>query len=66
MIILRLFLVLVALSLILSGAIYVFTRNSYYLRLAWQIIRFSIFLLLVLALLYVLERYVLIGWRAIL
>lgn len=66
MIILRLFLVLVVLSLVLSGGMYIFTRNSYYIRLAWQIIRFSVFLLLVLALLFVLERYVLMGWRVIL
>ncbi|MDP1996996.1 MAG: hypothetical protein Q8J90_07330 [Gallionella sp.] len=66
MIILRLFLVLVVLLLVLSGGMYVFTRDRRYLRLAWQIIRFSVFLLLVLALLFVLERYVLMGWRVIL
>lgn len=66
MIILRLFLVLVALLLVLSGGMYIFTRDRRYLRLAWQIVRFSVFLLLVLALLFVLERYVLMGWRVIL
>ena len=66
MIILRLFLVLVALLLVLSGGMYVFTRDPRYIRLAWQIIRFSVFLLLVLALLFVLERYVLVAWRVIL
>jgi len=66
MIILRLFLVLVVLLLVLSGGMYIFTRDRRYLRLAWQIIRFSVFLLLVLALLFVLERYVLMGWRVIL
>lgn len=66
MIILRLFLVLVVLLLVLSGGMYVFTRDRRYLRLAWQIIRFSVFLLLVLALLFVLERYVLMGWRVML
>ena len=65
MIILRLFLVLVVLLLVLSGGMYIFTRDRRYLRLAWQIIRFSVFLLLVLALLFVLERYVLMGWRVI-
>ncbi|MCR4299440.1 MAG: hypothetical protein NUV75_11960 [Gallionella sp.] len=66
MIILRLFLVLVVLLLVLSGGMYIFTRDRRYLRLAWQIVRFSVFLLLVLALLFVLERYVLMGWRVIL
>ena len=66
MIILRLFLVLVVLLLVLSGGMYIFTRDRRYLRLAWQIIRLSVFLLLVLALLFVLERYVLMGWRVIL
>ena len=66
MIILRLFLVLVTLLLVLSGGMYIFTRDRRYLRLAWQIVRFSVFLLLVLALLFVLERYVLMGWRVIL
>jgi len=66
MIILRLFLVSVVLLLVLSGGMYIFTRDRRYLRLAWQIIRFSVFLLLVLALLFVLERYVLMGWRVIL
>ena len=65
MIILRLFLVLVVLLLVLSGGMYIFTRDRRYLRLAWQIVRFSVFLLLVLALLFVLERYVLMGWRMI-
>ena len=65
MIILRLFLVLAALLLVLSGGVYVFTRDRRYLRFAWQTVRLSVFLLLVLALLFVLERYVLMGWRVI-
>lgn len=65
MIILRLFLVLVVLPLVLSGGMYVFTRDRRYLRFAWQTVRLSVFLLLVLALLFVLERYVLMGWRVI-
>ena len=65
MIILRLFLVLAGLLLVLSGGMYVFTRDRRYLRFAWQTVRLSVFLLLVLALLFVLERYVLIGWRVI-
>jgi len=65
MIILRLFLVLAGLLLVLSGGMYVFTRDRRYLRFAWQTVRLSVFLLLVLALLFVLERYVLMGWRVI-
>ena len=65
MLILRLFLILVTLLLVLSGGMYVFTRDRRYLRFAWQTVRLSVFLLLVLALLFVLERYVLIGWRVI-
>ncbi len=43
---------------------YLFTRNRRYLEFARQTIRFSILLLLVFALLFVLERYVLVGWLA--
>jgi hypothetical protein len=66
MLILRLFIVLVALLLVLSGGMYIFTRNSRYLEFAWQTVRFTVLLLLVFALLFVLERYVLVGWLAIL
>ncbi len=66
MLILRLFLILVALLLVLSGGMYVFTRDRRYFRFAWQILRFSVFLLLIFAVLFVLERYVLTGWRILL
>ena len=66
MLILRLLFILAALSIILTGAMYVFTRNRRYLNLAWQIIRFVVFALLVFAALFVLERYVLTGWRLLL
>ncbi|MBI5436329.1 MAG: hypothetical protein HY937_04390 [Nitrosomonadales bacterium] len=66
MLILRLLLILSALSVILAGGMYVFTRNRHYLNLAWQIVRFVVFALLVFAALFVLERYVLIGWRILL
>lgn len=66
MLILRLLILLVALLLVLSGGMYIFTRNRRYLDFAWQTIRFTIVLLLVFALLYLLERYVLVGWLAIL
>ena len=66
MLILRLFLVLVTLLLVLSGGMYVFTRNRRYLKFAWQTLRFAVLLLLVFAVLFVLERYVLAGWRILL
>ncbi len=60
---LRLFLILSALAILLSGVMYLFTRNQRYLKFAWQIVRFVVYLLLVFGLLYVLERYVLVGLR---
>ena len=63
MLILRVLLIFTALAIVLSGAMYLFTKNRRYLGLAWQIVRLVFFLLLVLGLLYLLERYVLVGWR---
>jgi len=65
MLILRLVLILVALLLVLSGGMYVFTRNRRYLKFAKQTLRLTIFMLLILALLFILERYVLVGWRVL-
>lgn len=66
MLILRLVLILVVLLLVLSGGMYMLTRNPRYLKLARQVLRLTVFMLLVLALLFVLERYVLTGWRILL
>ena len=66
MLILRLFLILVTLLLVLSGGMYVLTCNRRYLKFAWQTLRFAVLLLLVFAVLFVLERYVLVGWRVLL
>jgi len=66
MLILRLLFILAALSIILSGGMYIFTRNRRYLNLAWQIVRFVVFAFLAFVALYVLERYVLVGWRILL
>ncbi|MGC2047397.1 MAG: hypothetical protein WA635_02130 [Gallionella sp.] len=66
MLIIRTLIVIVTLMLVLSGGVYVLTRDERYLRFAWQTLRFTGFLLLVVALLYVLERYVLVGWRILL
>ncbi len=66
MLILRFFLVSVTLLLVLSGGMYIFTRNRSYLKFAWQTLRFTVLLLLVFGLLFVLERYVLVAWRVFL
>ncbi|HMC13290.1 MAG TPA: hypothetical protein VKG67_02990 [Gallionellaceae bacterium] len=66
MILLRLFFILTALTVVLSGGMYVFTRDRRYLRFAWQVLRFVVFLLLVFAVLFVLERYILVGWGILL
>jgi len=63
MIILRLFIVLVVLLLVVSGGMYVFTRKRSYLDFALRTMKFAVLLLLVFALLYILERYVLVGWK---
>lgn len=63
MLILRLLFILSALAIALSGGMYLFTNNRRYLNLAWKIAQFLFFSLLIFALLFILERYVLIGWR---
>jgi hypothetical protein len=62
MILLRLFLILTAISLALSVGMYVLTNDNRYLRYARQIVRFVVFSLLILGTVYLLERYVLVGW----
>ncbi len=66
MLILRLSLILLALLLILSGGMYLFTRNRRYLKFARQTVRFAALLVGVFVLLFVLERYVLVAWRVLL
>jgi hypothetical protein len=61
----RLLVMLVALLLVLSGAMYIVTRNRRYLDFAVQTLRFTVVVLLVFALLFVLERYVLVSWLGI-
>jgi len=63
MLILRLLLILAALAIVLLGGMYLLTNNRRYLNLAWQIARFVVFALLIFAVLFILERYVLIAWR---
>lgn len=66
MLILRLSLVLITLLLVVSAGMYMFTRNRRYLNFAWRVLRFTALLLAIFALLFVLERYVLVGWRILL
>jgi hypothetical protein len=66
MLILRLLFILSALAIALSVGMYLFTNNRRYLKFAWKIARFAFFSLLIFALLFILERYVLIGWRILL
>ncbi len=66
MLIMRLLMVVAALLLVMLGGMYIFTRRQRYLRMAWQVVRFMVLLALVFALLFVLERYVLVAWRVFL
>ena len=66
MLIMRLLLVVFTLLLVILGGMYIFTRKQRYLKLAWQVVRFMVLLALVFALLFVLERYVLVAWRVFL
>lgn len=66
MLLLRLLLVFSALAIVLSAGMYLFTRQQRYLRFAWRVVRFIVILLLVFGVLFLLERYVLIGWRVLL
>jgi len=63
---LRLIFLLSALTLILSGGMYLFTGRRSYLRFVWQVLRFLVVMLLVFAALYILERFVLTGTRILL
>lgn len=65
MLVLRLLLVLSALIIVLSGGMYLATQRQYYLRFAWQSVRFVVFVLLVFGVLFLLERYVLTAWRVL-
>jgi hypothetical protein len=65
MLILRLLFILSALAIVLFGGMYLFTNNRRYLILAWQIARFILFAVLIFAVLFILERYVLIAWRVL-
>ncbi len=59
MLILRLFLVLVAISVAVSFAIYFLSGDKRYLRFAWQLIKFSLVLILIGALIMAMGRIIL-------
>ena len=63
MLVLRLLVILIALALVICLAMYLVTRDRRYLGYAGQMLRFTVLMLVVFALLYLLERYVLVGWR---
>ena len=66
MLLLRFLLIIAALALVFSVGLYFLTRNQKYLRFAWQLVRLVVLALLVFGLLFLLERYVLVGWRVFL
>ncbi len=59
----RLALLLSALLIAASAVIYLLTREPRYLRFAWQVARFMVYVLLVFGVLYLLERYGMVAWR---
>jgi hypothetical protein len=63
---LRFLLILAALVLVFSVGLYFLARDPKYLRFSWQLIRLVGLALLVFGLLFLLERYVLVGWRVFL
>lgn len=65
MLIFRILFLLAALSIVISAGMFLFTRDRAYLKLAWQIARFVLIALLTFVLLFVLERYALVGWRVL-
>lgn len=65
MFVLRLLLILTALSIVITGGLYMFTRNRRYLNMTVQTVRFVVFALVIFFVLFVLERYVLAGWKVL-
>jgi hypothetical protein len=52
--------------LLIAGSVimFLFTRDARYARFAWQVVRFIVYLLLIFAVLYVVERFGLAAWLA--
>lgn len=59
MLVLRLLLVLAVISVVVSLGIYFLSGDKRYLRVSWQIIKFTIVLLMVAGILYALGRIIL-------
>jgi hypothetical protein len=55
-----------ALLIMTSFGAYIFTHDQKYLRFAWQVVRFIVFVLLVFGALYILERFGLVAWGVLL
>lgn len=59
----RLALLITILLVAISVIMYFFTREPRYVRFAWQVLRFMMYVLLVFGALYLLERFGLVAWR---
>ena len=62
----RFALLISALLIISSFGAYIFTRDTRYLRFAWQVARFIAVALMVFGALFLLERFGLVAWRVLL
>lgn len=61
----RLALLLAIIFIASAAALYLLTRDPRYPRFIWQVARFMAYVLLVFGVLYLLERYGLVAWRAV-
>lgn len=61
MILVRLLIFFVLVTVGAAGVLYLFTRNRRYLTFAWLVLKFAFVFVLVLAVLFVLERLILIA-----
>lgn len=59
MLVLRFLLILGLISVAVSLAVYVFTKDKRYLKFSWQLIKFTIVLLFVAAVIYAMGRIIL-------
>ena len=59
MLVLRLLLVLGLISVAVSFAVYIFTKDPRYLKFSWQLIKFTIVVLFVAAVIYAMGRIIL-------
>lgn len=60
MLLLRLLVFFVLVTVGVSGVLYLFTRNKSYLKFAWLVLKFAFVFVIVLGVLFVLERLILI------